>query len=234
MILTYLGSKGEIEEKSKNHRYHSSLLITHKRFKLLIDYGEIHKYKLNKIKPNVILITHAHPDHAFGLKEGTNIPVYSTRESYKSIKKFPVKNFRIIKINKKFQLNGFEIIAYKVIHSIRCPAVCYKIKVGKKIIVYAPDLIDIIKKGNVLKNVDFYIGDGSIFSRSLIRRKGKKLFGHSSIKTQINWCKKFGIKKIFFTHFGKEIIKNEKEIKSKVKEIAENVEFAYDGLKAFL
>ena len=78
--LVFLGTKGEIEESSPKHRYHSSLLIISSETRLLIDYGRLRKCSLEEIEPNAILITHAHPDHYAWLKENikTEIPVYLT------------------------------------------------------------------------------------------------------------------------------------------------------------
>src|SRR3989339_248301 len=60
------------------------MLIIQDNFRLLIDYGELHKYELSKIKPNAILITHAHPDHYLWTKKDyfTNIPIYMTKKTF--------------------------------------------------------------------------------------------------------------------------------------------------------
>ncbi len=41
MKLTFLGTKGYIEESSGRHKYHSSLLTEYRGFRLLIDHGLI-------------------------------------------------------------------------------------------------------------------------------------------------------------------------------------------------
>ncbi len=223
MKLIFLGTKGEIEESSKKHKYHSSLLIKYKKFKLLIDHGIISE-DLKKIKPDAILITHAHPDHYIWTKKDyeTDILVYLTKETL-NYGKFKPKNFKVIKPRKKFTVGHLKIFGYKVIHSIKCPAIGFRINN----IIYNPDLIDIINKNKILKNINYYIGDGSCFKANLIRKKNNKLFGHARIITQINWCKKFNIKNIIFTHFGKEIIENEQKIKQKIPKAI----FAYDNMK---
>ncbi len=242
--LTFLGTRGEIEEYSKKHKYHSSLLIEYKKFKLLIDYGTLQKYTLERLKPNAIIITHAHPDHYVwtvknpksikGIK--TQIPVYLTKETL-DYGKFKPENPRVIKSNKKFRLGPFSISPFRVIHSIRCPGVGFKISVNKegikKRIIYTGDVVDIINKNKILRNIDYYIGDGSSIRANLVRRKviGKqvKFFGHARITTQINWCKKAGIEKnkVIFTHLGKETIREEKIFKKKHPGII----LAYDGRK---
>lgn len=225
--LIFLGTRGEIEESSKKHKYQSSLLLTKNKFRLLIDYGVIHKYKLEKIKPDVVLITHAHPDHYIWTKKNleTKIPVYLTKETF-NYGKFRPENYKIIKPGKKFKIGPFTILPYRVLHSIRCPAIGFKISINKKVLIYNPDLVDIVNKDKILKNADCYIGDGSCIKANLVRRKGDKIFGHARITTQMNWCRKAGIKNIIFTHFGKESIRKEKQFKKEHPELI----FAYDGM----
>lgn len=227
MNIKFLGTKGEIEEYTKKHRYQSSLLLITKNFRLLIDYGIIHKHNLNKIKPNAILITHAHPDHYIWTKEyiKTKIPVYLTKKTL-AYGRFKPNNYKIIKPEKKFKINSFTILPYKVLHSIRCPTIGFKISIKRKNIIYNPDLIDIINKNKILKKIDYYIGDGSCIRANLVRRKGKKIFGHARIITQINWCKKYNIKNIIFTHLGKETIEKEKRLRKK----HPNIIIAYDQM----
>ncbi len=232
MQIRFLGTRGEIEESSKKHKYHSSLLLEYKGFKLLIDHGMI-SLPLKKVRPDAILITHAHPDHFKWLKkdEDFNNKIYVTNETKKAAKF--MKNFQVIKKDKWFKIGNFKIMAYNVIHSLRAPAVGFKIK-ADKIIAYNPDLIAPVNHA-VLRNVDIYIGDGSSFRSNLVRRSKtlpSKLFGHARMSTQVNWCLKYGIKKAIFTHFGKEAIRlGDKELKKKLEQEGINILIAYDGLR---
>ena len=225
--LNFPGTKGFIEEHTKKHKYHSSMILEHKNFKLMIDCG-IKSKTLKKLAPKAIIITHAHPDHYIWTEKNldTKIPVYASKKTFK-YGKFRPKNCMEINPGKKFKAGPFTILPYKVIHSLICPAIGFKINVDKKIIIYNPDLVGIINKNKILKNVDYYIGDGSCIMANLVRKKEKKIFGHARVSTQINWCRKFGIKNIIFTHLGKETLKKEKKFKKKHDEII----FAYDGMK---
>jgi ribonuclease BN (tRNA processing enzyme) len=226
--LTFLGTKGEIEEYSEKHRYHSSLLIEYRKFKILIDHGIRSGKTINQIKPNAVLVTHAHPDHYVWTKkdEKTRIPVYATRETI-SYGKFKPENYKIINPGKRFGLGHFSIIPGRVMHSLKCPGICFRISAGNKNIIFTGDLVDIINKNKILKNADYYIGDGSSIKANLVRKKGKKFFGHARITTQINWCRKFSIKNMIFTHLGKETIRKEKEFRKSHPDVT----FAYDGMK---
>ncbi len=226
--IAFLGTKGEIEESSRKHQYHSSLLLTYRKFKLQIDYGALHRLDITETGAKALLITHAHPDHYFWLDHNTqtDIPVYLTQETL-DYGKYQPANPQVIKPGTPFTVGPFRITAYRAIHSLRCPAVGYKIKTPERtVLVYNPDLVDIVEKDNILKGVDYYIGDGSAIKANLVRRTGNKLFGHTRITTQINWCKDRSIENIFFTHLGKETIREEKSFR---KEHPEAV-LAHDGM----
>jgi len=226
--LTFMGTKGEIEESAPGHQYHSSLLLETGGRRLLIDYGLLHHYGLNEIKPDAILITHAHPDHYSWLKQTieTEAPVYLIRETL-GYGKFKPQQSRVIIPGQEFEVGAFQCLAYRVIHSIRCPAVGYKIKVDSKTLVYNSDLVDIVDKEKVLTGVDYYIGDGSGIKANLVRRRGDTLFGHTRISTQIHWCQQHNIRHIIFTHLGKETIARETEFKAEHPEVT----LAYDGME---
>ncbi len=210
--LIFLGTKGEIEESSEKHQYHSSLLVISNDQRLLIDYGMLHRYNLKELVPDILLITHAHPDHYIWLAQDiqTDIPVYLTEETF-DYGKFRPSNSHVIEPNKYITKGNFRFLAYRVLHSIRCPAVGYKVKTQHKTLVYNSDLVDIVNKAEVLADVDYYIGDGSSIKANLVRRRSDTLFGHTRMMTQINWCRKYGIGNIIFTHLGRETIAVEDE-----------------------
>ena len=229
--IIFLGTKGEIEESRPRHRFHSSLLILSEETRLLIDYGILRKHTLDELKPDAILITHAHPDHYAWLKEdiNTDTTVYLTEETI-DYGKFKPGRPVVIKAGNIHRLGPINFEAYRVLHSIRCPAVGYKIYVAGIILVYNPDLVDIINKEDVLKGVSYYVGDGSSIRTNLVRRKGDQIFGHARITTQINWCHNFGIENIIFTHLGKETLDNEEDFQDKNNDII----LAYDGMEMSL
>jgi len=226
--LVFLGTKGEIEESSGRHQYHSSLLMISEGTRLLIDYGRLHRYRLEEIAPQAILITHAHPDHYLWLEEEvkTEIPVYLTRETL-DYGKFKPLNPQIIEPGAEFAIAPFICLPYRVLHSIRCPAVGYKIKTPEKTIVYNSDLVDIAGKESILEGAGYYIGDGSAIRANLVRRRGDQILGHARIMTQINWCRKYGIPNIIFTHLGKETIEEEEAFRAE----HDDVILAYDGME---
>ncbi len=176
-----------------------------------------------------MLITHAHPDHYIWTIEEVNhaVPVYLTRETLEYGKFSPVNPY-VFSSYKSFSLGPFQILPYRVIHSTHCPAVGFKIQLSDNVnLVYNPDLVDILTKENILPGVDYYIGDGSMIQTNLVRRKGEMLYGHTRIQTQINWCKKYGIENIIFTHIGKDTLGREDSFSETYPEAV----LAYDQMK---
>jgi ribonuclease BN (tRNA processing enzyme) len=229
--LIFLGTKGEIEESNEKHSYNASLLLVSDGDRLLIDYGMLHKYSLEELAPDAILITHAHPDHYAWLKQdvATDVPVSLTEETLEYGKLKPTKS-QVIEADKWYNQGSLRFLAYRVLHSIRCPAVGYKIKAQGKTLIYNSDLVAIVDKETVLADVDYYIGDGSSIKANLVRRRGDTLFGHTRITTQINWCKNYGIENIYFTHLGKETIAAEDQFRRDHPEAV----LAYDGLEVII
>ena len=237
MILEFPGTRGEIQEYSSKHKYHSSLIIRYKKTNILIDFGEKHApYLERKINDfDAIIITHAHPDHyIWTVKEEKRVTtaVYLTEVALNYSKNKPL-NYKIIEAGKEIKIKDLILKAYKVIHSLRCPAVCYKIK-NYKSIVYAPDIVDIEEeKEKVFKNVDILIADGSSLNINMVRRKDNKLFGHTRIRTIIGWCIKYGVTNLIITHCGRQLVTmDEEELKNNLNKYAGgkvNVEVAYDG-----
>ncbi len=237
MIIEFPGTKGEIEESSTKHKYHSSLIVRYKCTNILIDFGMKYNPKLiNEIKKfDFILITHAHPDHyiwTLKQEDTINVPVYLTRDTLDYSKNKP-GNYRIIETGRKYNLKDLEISAHKVMHSLNCPAVGYKIR-GDRTIIYAPDILDFEEdKRAILKDIDLLVADGSSLNINMVRRKNNRLFGHTRIKTIIGWCKKYGISKLVITHCGKQIVTMDgKELADRLKQYSEgkvDVVMAYDG-----
>ncbi len=239
MTIEFPGTRGEIEESSAQHKYHSSLVVRYKNTGALVDLGvKFNPRLIDRINDfDLILITHAHPDHyLWTLKDEkrVDIPVYLTEVTFDYGKYKPL-GYKIIKSDREYRLKDLNITAYPVIHSLRCPAVAYKIKGGKTLI-YAPDLVDFEEdKSKILNGIDLLIADGSSLNINMVRRREGKLFGHTRIKTIIGWCKKYGISRLIITHCGKQIVTmDQNKLAEKLKEYAEKkvrVEVAHDGWK---
>jgi len=239
MDIEFPGTMGAIEESSARHKYHSSLIINYKNTRILIDLGVKHNPSLVKDinSFDFVLITHAHPDHySWTIRDmkDIKIPVYLTKVAL-DYGKYKPQNYKIIESGVEYRLKDLKIKAFEVLHSLRCPAVAFRIK-GGKAIVYAPDILDFKEdKSVVLSDVDLLIADGSSLNVNMVRRRDNKIFGHAMIKTVIGWCKKYGLKKLIITHCGKQVVTmDESELNRKIEEYTEgqvNVMVACDNYK---
>lgn len=236
MKIKFFGTRGYIEAKNRRHKRHTVTLVIYKKTKLMIDCGIDWLGKFERFNPTAIVITHAHPDHAWGLKNGSPCPVYATKESWDIMQKYPIKDKCIVKPRKKFKIGLLVLEAFFVEHSIRAPAVGYRIIGDNKIIFCAHDLIFIPEVKKALAGVRLYIGDGASISRPIIRRKGDQLFGHTTIRAQLDWCKKEGVPYAIFTHCGSQIVTgDERKLGARVKRLGKRLgldaRIAYDGME---
>ena len=191
-------------------------------------------------KPVLYVInTHAHPDHAWGLKRGAPCPVYAPEKTWHELQHYPIKDRHVIEERAPTKICGITFEAFPVEHSILSPTVGYRVSAGRARIFYAPDLIFIHDRGAALKGVQVYIGDGATMTRTFIRRRGKALIGHSPVRTQLTWCQKEGVHRAIITHCGSEIVTgDERKIFANLRAIATergvDVRIAYDGMKVTL
>jgi len=205
----------------------------------MVDCGEDWLGKFEKFRPDAIFITHAHPDHASGLRNGSPYPVYASRVSWKLMEKFPIKKKRTIAHRRPVKVPGITIESFPVIHSLRAPASGYRITAGKASVFYVPDVVYIPQRRAALSGIDLYIGDGAAVERSLVRKKGGRLFGHVPLRTQVSWCCKEKVPRAIFTHCGSRIVKgDERTLRALIGTYAKahnvKLQIAYDGMKITL
>jgi len=153
MKLTFLGTRGEVNETSKFHKNHSAIrLETHGKI-ILLDFGKSWQKKLKFINPDFVWISHAHPDHSFGLQnEKTKIPVFMSKETSDRLpeNKFPLQNRQVIGSNFKFgSIKAQEI---PIGHSTKAPMSGLIIETDEGKIGYFPDVLNIPDK-SILKGL---------------------------------------------------------------------------------
>jgi phosphoribosyl 1,2-cyclic phosphodiesterase len=205
--LTFLGTRGEIDIRSRRHRRHSSLLVTQGNARVMIDCGGDWLGRIDAVTPTAIVLTHAHPDHAAGLAEGAPCPVYATSVTWSALRRWPVRDRRQMPVRKAVSIEGMTFKALPVEHSTRAPAVAFRISVDGSCFFYVPDVARLPSPSNALRGVDLYIGDGASITRSLLRRANGALIGHASIQVQLGWCEEVGVSRAIFTHCGTQIVR---------------------------
>ncbi len=239
MKLRFLGTRGEIEARTRRHRLHTSLMVSYRGADVMIDCGLDWLGKFERLRPGAIVLTHAHPDHAWGLKDGAPCPVHAPQKTWQTLERCEIEDRHLIKERTPTKICGITFEAFPVEHSILAPAVGYRVSAGRAHIFYAPDLVYIHERGPALKGVQIYIGDGATLTRSFIRRRGRTLIGHAPVRTQLTWCQKEDVPRAIITHCGSEIVTgDERKFSAKLRAIAAErgveVRIAYDGMKLTL
>jgi len=239
MKLTFLGTRGEIKARTRQHRMHSSLLVSYGGADVMIDCGLDWLGKFERLHPDAIVLTHAHPDHAWGLQNGAPCPAHASEKAWQSLKNCPVEDRHLIKERVATKICGIRFEAFTVEHSLLAPAVGYRVSAGRACIFYAPDLIFIHDRAAALKNAQIYIGDGATLTRSFIRKRRERLIGHAAISVQIGWCAKDGVPRAIVTHCGSEIVTgDERNLAARLRamgaERGVETRIAHDGMELVL
>jgi phosphoribosyl 1,2-cyclic phosphodiesterase len=239
MKLVFLGTRGEIEARTRRHRMHSSLLVSYRSTSVMIDCGLDWLGKFERLRPGAIVLTHAHPDHAWGLKNGAPCPVYAPQETWQTLQTCSIKERYLLKERTPTKISDITFEAFPVEHSILAPAVGYKVSAGCARIFYAPDLIFIHNRAAALNGVQIYIGDGATLTRSFVRKRGKRLIGHAPVRMQLTWCRKEGVPRAIITHCGSEIVAGDERrltatLRAMAAEPGLEARIAYDGMELIL
>jgi ribonuclease BN (tRNA processing enzyme) len=203
-LLHFYGTKGCVEESSKSHFGHSAFVVESNGFRLLCDFGRNRKGLLAKIRPDAIFISHAHPDHSWGLEEGTAAPVHASKITHELTAAFPLRKRVVLEPGKPRRVGPLRITAFPVIHSVRCPCIAARIELPGRTLVYSGDIVSFEDPETALRGADVYVGDGSTLIGSLVRRhKSGALLGHTTVRAQLGWLSRHGVPRAVFSHFGK-------------------------------
>lgn len=239
MKLVFLGTRGYIDARTRRHRRHSALLVTYRERRVMIDCGADWAGRLDEVSPHAIFVTHGHPDHAFGLKDDADCPVYATAETQETLSGFPIRELRTVSPREPVRVGGIAFEAFRVVHSLRAPAVGYRVSAGQATVFYVPDVIDIRERDHALAGVHVYIGDGASLTRPLVRRRGNKLFGHTTVCAQLDWCGEAGIGRAVFTHCGSQVVEGDErvlgaKVRAMGRERGVRAKIAHDGMGIIL
>lgn len=239
MKLTFLGTRGEIDARTNRHRRHSALEVAYRGRRMMVDAGQDWLGELEDLRPRAIVVTHAHPDHAWGLKGGAPCPVWATEETWDAIAGYLIPEDRrhVARPRKPFEpVEGIRFEPFTVEHSTRAPAVGYRITAGSVTVFYVPDVVYIHERSEALAGCSVYVGDGATMKRSFVRKRDDRLIGHAPVFTQLGWCEAEGVPRAIITHCGSEIVRGDERtlgarLRSWADERGIRVELAHDGME---
>jgi phosphoribosyl 1,2-cyclic phosphodiesterase len=211
------------------------LLIKRGRARIMIDCGADWLKALKSVAPTAVVLTHGHGDHAFGLARGASCPVYATEATWRLIDRFPIEDRRLVEPRKPVVIGGVSFEAFCVQHSLRAPAVGYRIGRGRSTFFYVPDLAAIEEQHEALRGIALYVGDGATIVRSMVRVRDHALIGHAPIAAQLGWCEQEGVRRASFTHCGSGIVKGDaRRVEARIEKLGEehgiDASVAFDGL----
>lgn len=207
MRLRFYGTKGYVDESSAAHSGHSAFTIEDGGFRLLCDFGENRRGLLRKIRPDAVFVSHAHPDHSWGLEEGTSVPVLASAITHEILERLPLPERIVLEPGRRVRVGPFRLTAFPVVHSIRCPGVAARMEISGRVLVYSGDIVAFGNSEEALSDASVYVGDGSTLTASLVRRHASgALVGHTTVRAQLGWLAKSGVPRAVFSHFGSEPI----------------------------
>ena len=234
MQLTFLGTRSSGDLNNAHHHRHSALLFEGSQGRVMIDCGGDWLEELPRLAPDALLLTHAHPDHSAGLEQGASCPVYATEDTWQRLPDYPLTEQGRLAKNQILTINGLLVQAVPLHHSLRAPAIGFRIHAGNTCLFYAPDVAALVEPVTDLQGVDIYIGDGSALDDSLLRHEQGLLCGHAPIPDQLKWCHAAGVAHMIVTHCGEAIIADETAAHRQLTATAATFNIgliiAYDGL----
>jgi hypothetical protein len=83
-------------------------------------------------------------------------PVYATEQTWSAIRCYPIAEREGVQPCRRLLVLGVEFEAFPVEHSLRAPAVGYRVAAGRALIFYAPDLVSVIDEKHALSGLDLY------------------------------------------------------------------------------
>src|SRR6266446_6296705 len=96
MKLTFLGTRGEIDTRTRRHRMHTSLLVSHGGARAMIDCGLDWLGKFERLHPSAIVLKHPLREHACGLNRRPPWPVQAPQKAWQEVQLYPIRDRHLV------------------------------------------------------------------------------------------------------------------------------------------
>jgi len=226
MKVEILGSRANVEPSAPRHSKHSGVLVDDR---MLFDLGE-EEYLDHD--PEVIFITHLHPDHAFFIEseaEGIEVAFYAPERNMDS-------GIDVNVIKEPMDFGDYSITPIPTHHSKLVKSQAYLVERDAKKLLYTGDMIWIDKKHREpLRELSLVVTDGSYYRKGGLVRKDeetRRLYGHNGVKDLVRLFREY-TEHIVFTHLGSWFYRDIEASRQMIGELGSEsllVEAAYDGM----
>jgi glyoxylase-like metal-dependent hydrolase (beta-lactamase superfamily II) len=91
---------------------HSAVIVSGGGGRVLIDCGEDWLDRVRRLRPDAILISHAHDDHAAGLKRSAPCGVYASAEAWQAMAAWPLATRYVVPARHPIAVAGLVVEAW--------------------------------------------------------------------------------------------------------------------------
>ncbi|MEM4531538.1 MAG: MBL fold metallo-hydrolase [Thermofilaceae archaeon] len=228
LVVRVLGTLGMVKEEGPK----ASILLELGGFRLRCDKGS------DGHEADVVLISHAHPDHIAALEKSDRI--LAGQEAAKQLKAL---GFQVESVpdGAERKVGPFRVSFYPVLHSVKAPSYAIRIESDYGTIVWAPDILGWYSKEDrtsCLEGCHIFFVDGSNVA-GIVRRVDDQPIGHVRWSTALHWAKEHGVGRVVFIHFGEQPLglspeEREAILKDLEAEYGVPVDLAKDGMELVL